>query len=239
MPLRAVSFDAGGTLFHTARPVGELYGLVAARHGIALAAEDVSTRFHAALVKAPPLAFPDVPAPEIRARERAWWRNLVASVVAGTLPVSRFDAYFDDLFEFFATPAAWRVDSDAPALLHQLRRQGLAVLVVSNFDSRLRRILQALGLAPLIDSVTISSEAGAAKPDPRIFTVALRSAGLSPTEVIHVGDTARDDLVAGRAAGLDVILVAHGSPPIQTTAMAVVPRLGDVLRLIRSRTGAA
>ena len=159
--VRAVSFDAAGTLFHPARPVGTLYAEVAARHGVEIDPGELQRRFRHAFATAPPLAFPGVPPAELRARERAWWRTLVARVFIG-IAFPRFEAYFDDLFAFFASPEAWRVDPDAPALLQALRARGLRILIVSNFDHRVRGILAALGLLALVDRITISSEAGAA-----------------------------------------------------------------------------
>lgn len=236
-PLRAVSFDAAGTLFHPARPIGELYAHVAARHGIVVDATTLHQRFRAAFHAAPPLAFPVMPAPELRAREKAWWHVVVRTVFAG-IPIDDFDAYFDDLFAFFASTAAWRVDPDAAPLLAGLRTTGLRILVVSNFDARVRGVLDALGLAALIDQVTISSEAGAAKPDPGIFASALGSAALRPAEVLHVGDTAREDLPAARAAGIEVVLVGDADLAAEAPDATCVRRLADVLPLIERRRGA-
>jgi len=223
----AVSFDAAGTLFHPVRPVGELYATVAARHGVVVDAATLHARFGAAFAAAPPLAFPGVPAAELRARERSWWRAVVVRVFAG-LRFGDFDAFFDDLFAFFASADAWRLDPDAPALLADLRARGLAVLVVSNFDARVRGVLAALGLSPFVDRVTISSEAGAAKPDPAIFQRALAGLALHPADVVHVGDTVREDLRGARAAGVRVVLVGGADLAAEAPDALVVPRLADV-----------
>jgi len=225
--LRAVSFDAAGTLFHPVRPVGDLYAMVAARHGVFVAGETLQQRFRQAFHAAPPLAFPGLAPAEIRSRERAWWRAVVEHVFAG-IAVDDFDAYFDDLFGFFGSAAAWRVDAGARTLLHTLRARELRILVVSNFDARVRGVLTALGLHSLIDAVIISSEAGAAKPDPRIFTTALAAVGLAAAEVVHVGDTAREDLAAARAAGLPVVLVGGEALAAEAPDAPRVPRLADV-----------
>lgn len=225
--LRAVCFDAAGTLFHPVRPIGELYAMVAARHGIAADPAVLHERFRRAFAAAPPLAFPDVPASELRARERAWWRAVVGEVFA-SVPTPDFEAYFDELFAFFGSAAAWRVDPDARPLLQDLRARGAGVLVVSNFDARVRTVLAALDLAPLIDRITISSEAGAAKPDPAIFATALAAAGLAADEVLHVGDTAREDFAAARAAGIPVLLVGGDELAEEAPDAPRVRSLGDV-----------
>jgi putative hydrolase of the HAD superfamily len=227
MALRALFFDAAGTLIHPARPVGELYAMVAERHGVRCEPSDLDRRFRRAFRAAPPLAFPEVRPDELRSREKAWWRAVVADVFAG-IEFPNFDAYFEDLFAFFASAAAWRVDPDAVPLLEGLRRRGLMALVVSNFDARVRPLLAALGLAPLIDHVVLSSEAGAAKPDPAIFAAALRVGRLQPSEVIHVGDTVREDLEGARAAGIRVLLVGDAALASEAPGAVVVGRLAEV-----------
>ena len=237
-PLRAVSFDAAGTLFHPVRPIGELYALVAARHGIVADPAHLHARFRAAFSSAPPLAFPALPMDELRRREKAWWHAVVTAVFADSAP-AHFDAYFDDLFAFFASADAWRVDEDAVSLLTRVRARGLRVLVVSNFDARVRGVLAALGVAPLVDQITISSEAGAAKPDPRIFAIALAAAELRSEDVLHVGDTAREDLAAARGAGIEVVLIGGDDLAAETADAPRVTRLGDVAPFIERRIATA
>ncbi len=225
--LRAVSFDAAGTLVHLARPVGDIYARLAARHGVHADPAEIERRFRRAFAAAPPLAFPGAEAAAVRAHEKAWWRALVTEVFGDT-PFRGFDAYFEALFAFFASAAAWRCDPDAVPLLRQLRARGLAILVVSNSDARLHAVLDALGLRPAIDRITISSEVGAAKPDPRIFATALAAAGLEPAEVVHVGDTPHEDHAGARAAGLDAVLVGGAEVAARAPGAVVVGRLGDV-----------
>ena len=239
-PLRAVSFDAAGTLFHSVRPIGELYAAVAARHGISADPTVLQRRFRAAFHAAPPLAFPGLTTAELRVREKAWWHSVVREVFGG-ITVRDFDAYFDALFAFFASADAWRADPDAAPLLRNLRAWKLRILVVSNFDARVRGVLAALGLADLIDAITISSEAGSAKPDPGIFRTALAMASapgeevLRPSEVLHVGDTAREDLPAARAAGLEVVLVGDDTLAAEAPDAICVGRLADALPFIARR----
>jgi HAD superfamily hydrolase (TIGR01509 family) len=54
----------------------------------------------------------------------------------------------------------------------------------------------------LLDVVVLPSDAGAAKPDPRIFQLALRRIGVSPGEALYVGDDPEEDFAGARAAGL-------------------------------------
>ena len=58
-------------------------------------------------------------------------------------------------------------------VLEQLRPR-FQLAVISNFDGRLRFILQHLGISNYFGYISISSELGADKPDPEIFRRALK-----------------------------------------------------------------
>jgi putative hydrolase of the HAD superfamily len=75
----------------------------------------------------------------------------------------------------------------------------LRLCVVSNWDIGLSEHLQRLGLDL---PVATSAEAGAAKPDPAVFALALQRLGVGdPARAVHVGDDAADEAGA-LAAGL-------------------------------------
>jgi putative hydrolase of the HAD superfamily len=76
--------------------------------------------------------------------------------------------------------------------------------VISNFDGRLRFILEHLGISKYFAHVFVSSELGADKPDPEIYRRALRVMKLNPNEVLHVGDDPERDWEGPTAAGLSV-----------------------------------
>jgi putative hydrolase of the HAD superfamily len=76
--------------------------------------------------------------------------------------------------------------------------------VISNFDGRLRMILEHLTISKYFRHVFLSSELGADKPDPLIYQRALKISGFAPDEVLHAGDDPERDWAAASAAGLDV-----------------------------------
>jgi putative hydrolase of the HAD superfamily len=100
-----------------------------------------------------------------------------------------------------------RAYSDAEPALRRLRERSLALVAVSNWDCSLGEVLARCGLDPLLDGAVTSAEAGARKPDPRIFTPALEIAGCEPGEALHVGDTPEEDLDGARAAAIPVLLI--------------------------------
>jgi putative hydrolase of the HAD superfamily len=95
----------------------------------------------------------------------------------------------------------WKLYPEVLDVLKQLRER-FQLAVISNFDGRLRLILQNLGISKYFAHVFISSELGADKPDPEIFRRALKLMRLNAKEVLHVGDDPRRDWKAAKEAGL-------------------------------------
>jgi putative hydrolase of the HAD superfamily len=176
-----------------------------------LSAAALQSAFPGALRAMPPMVFPGLDPHRVRDGEREWWRALVRSVFAAAgagVPGADFDRCFDRLFTHFAGSAAWRCAPGAAELLAALRARGLRTGVLSNFDHRLPALLEALALAPLFEVVVLPSDAGAAKPDPRIFACALARLGVRAAEAVYVGDEAEDDVVASQRAGMHAIDVS-------------------------------
>lgn len=202
-PLRAVLVDAVGTVMHLREPVGVTYARLAGTGD----AEALQRAFAAALRSRPPMVFPGLAEDARRAAERDWWRELVDAVFAAAgaaLPAGGFDR----LWAHYAGGAAWEPAPGAAELLRAARARGLRTGMVSNFDHRLPDVLAALGLAPLLDVVVLPGDAGAAKPDPRIFALALARLGVAAAEAVYLGDDADDDIAGATAAGLQAVDVA-------------------------------
>jgi putative hydrolase of the HAD superfamily len=206
--LRAVLFDAAGTLLELREPLGETYARVAGCHGVRLPAWRIEDAFERVLRSAPARVFPGAPLEESARRERAAWRAVVRDTFRAADQSARFDdpggfdACFGELWDHYASPGAWRPREGAAAALAELARRGLALGVVSNFDQRLPGILAGLDLAKHLRAVVLPARAGAAKPDPRIFAHALAELGVAAGETVFVGDDAAADLDGARAAGL-------------------------------------
>lgn len=207
MAIEAVFFDAVGTLIKPARRVGESYALLAERYGLNVASSELTERFRYCFDAAPPLAFPGANLSHLGALERDWWRNLVLRVFEPWGRFERFDDYFAELFEYFAGAAAWKLYPEVAATLSALKQRGLLLDVISNFDSRLHRILAGLGVGECFDEVFVSSAVGHAKPDRRIFQAALQKHGLTPGQAAHIGDSETNDIRGATAAGLTAILI--------------------------------
>ncbi len=227
---RAVLFDAVGTLIELREPAGVIYARIARAYGVDVPAERLQEAFGRILRQAPPLVFPDAAREELPGLEREWWRQVVRGTFRaadGSARFRDFEAYFARLYDRFSGPECWRAREGAAELLGELRARGLRTGVVSNFDGRLPALLEGLGLAPLLDVVVLPSEAGAAKPDPRIFRHALARLGVEAAATLFVGDDPEQDLAAARAAGLR---------PVDVGGLAT---LRDLMRHVPAGAGSA
>ena len=234
MTIKAVFFDAAGTLMRTRAKVGETYARMAAQHGQTLSPAEISERFRVCFAAAPRLAFPGTAEESICRLERHWWKNLVSEVFRPWAPFENFEAYFTDLFDYFASHQAWVLYPEALDTLLELKRRGLILDVISNFDSRLIGILAGLGVRPLFDEVFLSSRVGYAKPDAQIFHAALRQHGLKPTEALHVGDNEICDLQGADQAGLRAVLIDR-EHEVNGFSPPRIDNLRSILRLLDDR----
>ena len=232
MAIRAIFFDAAGTLIKPARRVGETYAVLAQKYGVEPSAAEITERFRLCFHSAPPLAFPGTPATRIEDLERAWWKELVQRVFEPWNGFQRFDDYFAELFAYFAQPDAWALYPEVAETLSVLERRGLVLSVISNFDSRLIGILEGLGAAHWFEHIFVSSRVGYAKPDRQIFHTALERHSLEAGDALHVGDSEEKDLLGANRAGLKGVLVERNgagnsnlSPRI--TSLRSIPSLLD------------
>src|SRR5438552_585754 len=138
--------------------------------------------------------------------DKGWWRALVDLVLDQVTPsLSELDRdnFFEIAYEHFAEAGVWELYPEVVDVLEKLRPR-FPLAVISNFDGRLRFILEQLGISKYFSHVFISSELGADKPDPEIFRRALKFMDLSANEVVHVGDDPERDWKASAAAGLSI-----------------------------------
>ncbi len=192
--LRALTFDAVGTLFVPHPGVGQIYAEVASACGLERDAGELEAAF------APAFA-------SVRARWRVPYganeedaRRFWAAVVEGTFGEALPYELACELYDTFARAQRWRILPGAREALELAGRLGLSVAVVSNFDCRLHVLLAELALGPFSAIVT-STMVGAAKPDPRVLLGACTRLGVPPGAVLHCGDSAHEDGEMAEAAG--------------------------------------
>jgi putative hydrolase of the HAD superfamily len=202
-PLKAIFFDAAGTLFHLPRGVGYHYALVGEEIGLKLDSRQLDRAFNSAWNAMPRRELVNGPRED---DDKDWWRELVYLVLDETAPslgeLDR-DNFFEIAYDHFAEAGVWELYPEVLEVLERLCPR-FQIAIISNFDGRLRMILEQLGVLRFFKHVFLSSELGADKPDPEIFRRALNLIRLNPTEVLHVGDDPERDWQAAASAGLSI-----------------------------------
>jgi putative hydrolase of the HAD superfamily len=203
-----IYFDAGGTLIAPYPSVGAVYANAGRAHGLAAGEEAIEAAFARAWDRR--MADPASEAARMGETEdasRAWWRALVEDVFAEVAFAGDRAACFTAFYDAFAKPDAWLVFDDVRPTLRALAERGHHMGVISNWDIRLYRVLEALELSRYFDPILISACEGVAKPDPRLFELGCARAGVAPANAVYVGDHLAIDVEPAERAGLTAYLI--------------------------------
>lgn len=144
----------------------------------------------------------DVAAEEIRdltARYAAEFRKLVEDV-------NRFYGAGDALFCDPADGSPYPGAGDLLAALAGRYRLGVVANQAAGTEERLRN----WGLRDCFEIVCSSAELGVAKPDPRIFEIALEKAGAAPEACFMIGDRLDNDVAPAKRLGMGTVWVRQG-----------------------------
>jgi putative hydrolase of the HAD superfamily len=201
--IKTIFFDAAGTLIHLSKSVGHHYAYVGERIGLRLDRAALDEAFAARWKETPDRPAIDGPRDD---DDKGWWRELVNRVLdraAPSLAELDRDAFFEGVYSHFAEAGVWELYPEASDVLEELHGR-FQLAVISNFDGRLRVILEHLAVSKFFSHVFLSSELGADKPDPEIYRRALRLSGARPNETLHVGDDPVRDWEGAASAGLSV-----------------------------------
>ena len=190
--LDAVTLDANGTLIGLVDPVPRLDRLLRSR-GIERPADVIR---HAFLAEGAVYASRAAAAhePTAFATMQRECTSVFLAEVGAPLDAAEVAPDYVAAMQFEVLPGVVET-------LQRLRRCGLELAVVANFDLTLGGRLGELGLAPWFSTVVTPADAGAAKPDPAIFEAALAALGVTAGRTLHIGDGDRDEAGA-RAAGI-------------------------------------
>ena len=190
--LDAVTVDGYGTLLTLVDPVPGLARSLAER-GVDREPRLVREAFMAEVAYYRPEALRGRD-PETLARLRRDCTGIFLRAAGADLDPGTFVDAFMASIRFEPVPGALET-------LASLRARGLDLAVVSNWDVGLAEHLERLGIHGLFSTVVTSAEAGAAKPDPAVFRIALERLGVDAERALHVGDEDEDSRGAA-AAGM-------------------------------------
>lgn len=191
LDVEAVTIDAYGTLVTLDDPVPRLRAALRA-HGVERSEAEVAQAFAAEVAHYVPRSHEGRDEATLALLRRDCAKVFLAAAGADGVEPESFVADFMASLRF--RPLEGAVDACT-----RLAAAGLRLAVVSNWDVGLHDHLAALGLDGVVDAVVTSADAGAPKPDPRIWRIALERLGARTA--VHVGDSDAD-AEGARAAGV-------------------------------------
>jgi putative hydrolase of the HAD superfamily len=200
--IRAIFFDAVGTLIHPQPSASAVYAEVGQRFGSRLTAAAISARFRAAFQHQEDYDRGHGYRTD-HEREVSRWRTIVAEVLDD---VTDAEACFQALFQHFAQPQSWRVEPDTEAVLRELSKRSYRLGLASNFDRRLHEVVAGLAALRYIGHQVISADVGFRKPGPRFFQKVCEVADLPSSRILVVGDDLINDYEGARSAGVSAVL---------------------------------
>lgn len=229
-PLRAVFFDVGNTLLFAEPSVSEVCRQVLAEAGHVRDLHVIDSYM--------PLV--DAYYEERYAEDDAFWTDeeRTSSVWVGMYSLLcrelGIEAEAVDIarrvYDEFGRPDRWAAYADVRPAFERLKARGLRLGIISNWDSRLVRLLTGLGFGELLDDIVSSADVGLHKPDPRIFELACGRLGVSPHEAAHIGDHHYADVLGASAVGMRAILIdRHGSIDPQSAPVHTLDGIEEAL----------
>jgi len=224
--VEVVFFDVGGTLLHVRPSVGHVYADAARRLGHPVDPESVNRGFRGAWKRSLSRrrAMNYLTTDKILREE---WRTIVAESFDGLLPGHLVGRAFEELYEHFAGPRPWSLAEGAKEVLEDLRREGLRLGLLSNWDSRIHPILEEFGVDHLFELKVVSYDVGVEKPHPEIFKTAERKAGVPPGSLLLVGDSLEQDIQPALDSGWRAIWLEPERTPEADSGLEDLERASD------------
>jgi putative hydrolase of the HAD superfamily len=202
---RAVFFDVGETLVHVDPSFADLFVRVLGDEGHSRSRDDVlgaSAHIYARFSEASRDGSLWTTSPE---RSRAFWTSVYERML-DDLGVPN-DGLAATLYREFTRLENYALFEDVRPTLDVLRRGGLLLGVVSNFESWLEEWFGIHDLLETFPVRVISGIEGVEKPDLRIYRLALDRASVDPVETVYVGDNPEFDVDPPAALGMFPVLV--------------------------------
>lgn len=206
---RGILFDAGDTLVKLSRPFPVLMKEVLAEHGLTADEDDLAAATWEVFGEAE-AARANVPEADTHSSDEAsrrYWTGIYLEVGRRARVPGMGEAQARVVYDVILNQQPFDLVPGARELLEWARGRGYRLGLVSNWGTDLRQLLDRLELTPFFQVMIVSAEVGLEKPNPRIFRKAVADLGLTPAEVLYVGDDYYNDGVGAWAAGLSPLLV--------------------------------
>lgn len=166
-------------------------------------------------------------AESIKARGRDYWERAFMFILAEIGVQGDLRDWAGRLYESPVPTIGLDIPPDVPWGLSRLREMNLTIGLITNTHTKMPELAAELGLAPLLDFIVTSTDAGAEKPDPAIFQLALRKAEVNPNEAVFVGDVYAVDILGSEAVGMTGILIDRAGKSLDAEG----PRIESLMEL--------
>jgi HAD superfamily hydrolase (TIGR01509 family) len=160
----------------------------------------------------------------------AFFRRML-ELAGATAPADVLDATGAAIWQRHLENNVWcRVGAGVDEALGRLRAAGIRLAVVSNSEGTIDAMLRRVGLHRHMEVIVDSWVVGVAKPDPRIFQLALERLGVAPAAAVMLGDVPAIDMEGARAAAISGVLIDPlDLHPQHAPRVASVPAFVDAL----------
>ncbi|KZP18684.1 HAD hydrolase subfamily IA REG-2-like protein [Athelia psychrophila] len=208
--IRLVSFDAFGTILRPRTPIFTQYQQAFAPYLGELPEDAIKESFKTALkqVQKEKPAFAD----EKGTNPERWWGEVIkrTALGAGADPTKLEEHHSiltQRLMHRFSSSEGYELFDDTMPTLRTLNDMGIQTALLSNSDSRMRLVLDSLGVTSFLKPILVSEETGVEKPAREMFRLLLDHAALAPEECLHVGDELECDYYGARDLGMSTIIL--------------------------------
>lgn len=208
-----ITFDAMNTLFKVKHSVGLIYlstaRLLFPNQEITISKEELESSFKLVFNKYYK-SYPHYGHNKISSEQ--FWYQIISSTFENTgckFEEDKIKVLTSTLYNDFCSSKHWSIFPEVNTVLKNLKSRGIKIGVISNFDERLENLLENLDLLQYIDFTLCSKTTGFSKPDPEIFKIALKRAGVKEEEALHIGDDFDLDYKAAVESRLHSLLLVR------------------------------
>jgi putative hydrolase of the HAD superfamily len=112
---------------------------------------------------------------------------------------------------YAASQEYWIPEADLLPMMDALKAAGYRLGVISNAgdDQDVQTLVDKAQICSYLEFVITSASSGRRKPDGRIFALGLQLFGLSPEEVVMVGDTLTADILGANLMGITSVWITR------------------------------
>ncbi len=219
--------DAVGTVIQPSPSVAEAYMAAGQAHGIDLDRETIRQRFRQAISKYSVHAFQTQrgasdPLRTDETTEIARWKAIVYFVL--TPQPSQQESLFEELWNHFGKANHWSLFEDVSPALSLLADAGFSLGLASNFDHRLRPIVEH-HLSAFDLKLFISSEVGWVKPAASFYQYVTDALKCQPHEILLMGDDWKNDVESPRNFGWQTMYLARSGQSEKADISSSFPTL--------------